>query len=54
MNQRANALADRLEQGARALVTFASTLTDAQWQTRFSRITPSATVTITSREFKRR
>ena len=33
MNQRANALADRLEQEARALLTFASTLTDAQWQT---------------------
>jgi hypothetical protein len=34
MSQRTNALADRLEQGARALATFASTLTDAQWQTR--------------------
>ena len=33
-NQRANALADRLEQGARALAQFASTLNDAQWQTR--------------------
>ena len=33
-SQRANALADRLEQGARALATFASSLTDAQWQTR--------------------
>jgi hypothetical protein len=32
--KRASALADRLEQGARALATFASTLTDAQWQTR--------------------
>jgi hypothetical protein len=31
---RAGALADRLEQGARALADFASTLTDAQWQTR--------------------
>lgn len=31
---RANALASRLEQGAAALVAFASTLTDAQWQTR--------------------
>jgi hypothetical protein len=30
----ANALADRLEQGARALATFASTLTEAEWQTR--------------------
>lgn len=34
MSQRTNALADRLEQGARALATFASALTDAQWQTR--------------------
>ena len=33
-NYRANALADRLEQGARALMTFASGLTDAEWQTR--------------------
>ena len=31
---RANALADRLEQGARALITFADGLTDAQWRTR--------------------
>jgi hypothetical protein len=31
---RASALADRLERGARALATFASGLTDAQWQTR--------------------
>jgi hypothetical protein len=34
VNQRAHALADRLEQGARALATLASALTDAQWQTR--------------------
>ncbi len=34
MNQRSEALARRLEQGANALATFASTLTDAQWQTR--------------------
>jgi hypothetical protein len=34
MSQRANALADRLEQGARAMAAFASTLTDAEWQTR--------------------
>lgn len=34
MSQRTNALADRVEQGARALATFASELTDAQWQTR--------------------
>ena len=34
MSQRTNALADRLEQGARGLATFASALTDAQWQTR--------------------
>ena len=33
MNKRAQALAERLEQGARALASFASTLTDAQWQT---------------------
>jgi DinB superfamily len=32
-SQRANALADRLEQGARALATFASALTDVEWQT---------------------
>jgi len=31
---RANALADRLEQGARALAAFAAGLTDAQWQVR--------------------
>lgn len=31
--QRANALADRLEQGARALATFANGLTESQWQT---------------------
>lgn len=31
---RANALAERLEQGARALIDFASNLTDEQWQTR--------------------
>jgi hypothetical protein len=30
---RANALADRLEQGARALATFASILSDTEWQT---------------------
>jgi len=33
-NQRAHALAHRLEDGARALAAFASTLTDAQWQAR--------------------
>jgi hypothetical protein len=32
--QRSNALAERLEQGARALADFASTFTDAEWQTR--------------------
>jgi hypothetical protein len=32
--QRAKALADRLDIGAGALATFASTLTDAEWQTR--------------------
>jgi DinB superfamily len=31
---RATALADRLEQGARALITFARTLTAAEWTTR--------------------
>jgi hypothetical protein len=33
-SQRANALADRLEQGARALAAFATSLTDAEWSTR--------------------
>jgi hypothetical protein len=33
-SQQANALADRLEQGALALATFASALTDAEWQSR--------------------
>ena len=32
-NQRANALAERLEQGARALLMLAGALTDAQWRT---------------------
>ena len=31
---RAHALADRLEEGARALASFAATLTEAQWHTR--------------------
>jgi DinB family protein len=34
VSQRANALAERLEQGARALAVFASALTDAEWSTR--------------------
>jgi len=34
MRKRANALAERLEQGAQALITFASALSDAEWQTR--------------------
>ena len=34
LSQRAEALAERLEQGARALAAFASALTDAEWQTR--------------------
>src|SRR5918911_1679393 len=34
MSQRTEALADRLEHGARALATFASALTDAEWQAR--------------------
>src|SRR4249920_1966165 len=33
-SQRAQALADRLEQGARALAALAGGLTDAEWQTR--------------------
>jgi hypothetical protein len=33
VTRRANALAGRLERGARALATFAAALTDAQWQT---------------------
>ena len=33
-SQRANALADRLEQGARALITFAKGLTDVEWNNR--------------------
>ena len=33
-NSRAYALAERLEQGARGLADFASTLTDAEWKTR--------------------
>jgi hypothetical protein len=37
MNERSNALADRLEQGARALATFANSLTDAEWVTRLPR-----------------
>lgn len=34
MSKRTNTLADRLEQGARALGDFASELTDAEWQMR--------------------
>ena len=37
VSQRANALADRLQQGAQALVAFASALTEAEWQTRVPR-----------------
>ena len=33
--QLANALADRLEQGAQALIAFAGSLTDAEWRTPF-------------------
>lgn len=33
MNQRAQALADRLERGAEALASFADTLSDTEWQT---------------------
>jgi hypothetical protein len=32
-NRRSNALAERLEQGARALATAAAALSDADWQT---------------------
>jgi DinB superfamily len=34
-SERAEALAQRLEEGARALAAFASTLTDAEWRTPF-------------------
>jgi DinB family protein len=34
IGERANALADRLEQGARALATFAGALTEADWNAR--------------------
>jgi hypothetical protein len=34
MSQRTNGLADRLEQGASALASLASALTDTEWQTR--------------------
>ena len=34
LNRRAEALATRLDQGAQALAALASTLTDAEWQTR--------------------
>jgi hypothetical protein len=34
MSQRSNALAERLEQGARALASLASGLTDVEWHTR--------------------
>jgi DinB superfamily len=34
MSQRSDALADRLEQGARALATFASPLSDTEWHSR--------------------
>jgi hypothetical protein len=36
-SSQANALAERLEQGANALAAFASGLTDAQWQSRMPR-----------------
>jgi DinB superfamily len=36
-SRRANALADRVEEGARTLATFAGELTAAQWQTRVPR-----------------
>src|SRR3954465_11881415 len=36
-SQRSNLLAKRLEQGAQALATLASSLSDAEWQTRLPR-----------------
>ena len=36
-SRRANALADRLQEGAQALAAFASVLTDAEWQARIPR-----------------
>jgi len=33
MSQRSNALAETLEQGVRALISFAATLTEAEWKT---------------------
>jgi hypothetical protein len=33
MSQRANALAERIQQGAQAMANFGETLTDAEWQT---------------------
>jgi hypothetical protein len=37
MSQRAQLLADRLEQGAQALAAFADTLSDAEWKTKVPR-----------------
>lgn len=37
MSQRTNALANSLEEGARELAAFASTLTEQQWQTRLAK-----------------
>lgn len=37
MSHRSDALAERLEQGARALSTFASSLTDTEWHSRVPR-----------------
>ncbi len=37
MSKRSDALADRLEQGALALTTFAGSLTDAEWEARVPR-----------------
>jgi hypothetical protein len=37
MSQRSNALAERLEQGADALITLASGLTETEWNTRIPR-----------------
>ena len=37
MSKRTDALADRLERGARALAAFARTRSDAEWETRVPR-----------------
>ena len=46
MNHRSEALAVRLEQGARAVAAFASTLTDAEWSSRVPRDGRTVGVTV--------